>query len=128
MTSEQPDKYAYCENENNQTVIFPQTFRQFVDYILTLLGDNMPCNETIAIFQRLHHLESQNLKNKNVKNYTISKQNSLFDCLNGPELLQTIDRKHLWQYTSFGANKIITWVPKVDFQQRITIWNFQNDR
>ena len=22
MTSEQPDEYAYCENENNQNVVF----------------------------------------------------------------------------------------------------------
>ena len=29
MTSEQPDKYAYCENENNQNVVFLPNSRSF---------------------------------------------------------------------------------------------------
>ena len=29
MTSEQLDKYAYCENENNKTVVFLPNFESF---------------------------------------------------------------------------------------------------
>ena len=106
MTSEQPGKYVYCENENNPTVIFPP--------ILTLFGDNFSCDITIAN-RRLHHLESRIKKKKKKKKMRKIAQKSkilvcifLFDCLNGPELLHTIDRKYLRQYTSFEANKMIT--------------------
>ena len=29
MTSEQPDKYVYCENENNQNVVFLPNSKSF---------------------------------------------------------------------------------------------------
>ena len=35
MTSEQPDKYAYCENENNQHVVFlPHSERFWIKFDL----------------------------------------------------------------------------------------------
>ena len=37
MTSEQPDKYVYCENENNQNVVFvPNSESAWIKFDLCL--------------------------------------------------------------------------------------------
>ena len=46
MTSEQPDKYVYCENENNLNVVFFQIPKVFG---LDLISEYFfPCKEKIA--------------------------------------------------------------------------------
>ena len=71
MTSEQPDKYAYCENENNQNVIFFSKIQNVSGLnFLTLFGYNFSCKGKLAFFKIV---SSEKAKFKNQKNVKIGK-------------------------------------------------------
>ena len=123
MTSEQPDKYAYCENENNQHIVFlPNSKCFWIKFDLRL---------TISF------LASGKAKCKNQKfekigwKMKILYANLLFDCFNGPNVYRqltgtTCRNKHCVRQTNWSRD-VYCYVSRVDFWQCTTFFqNFQN--
>ena len=132
MTSEQPDKYAYCENENNQNVVFlPNSESFWIKFDLWRFLSMQRKNSEFLKITISGKAKFKNQKFENSAEVKILSANLLFDCFNSPNiyrpLTETICRiKHCLRQTNWSCDVYFVHIKGRFSAMYNFIQNFQN--